>query len=240
MSDIKPFYKDIPFDAEFFVKAAQRVIDWNMKARNTTEEAFKKAITLGDIQLQTKLVLEELKEYRDAYAESDFVEMADAAADTFVVTSFLSYLYFGGDATKAFNINRPADYLAEDPYESFLRSHEMVGDEMGLGFLASKFMLMSRDSLIRSRFNEKKILTEVLNSNDSKFPKRKQLLDFHNTKNIEDALQAEVKWIEENRGHTGITYTYNAEYKVYAFFNENGKIMKPSSFVEPDLSKYIK
>ena len=240
MPEVKPFYKDIAFDAEFFVKAAQRVIDWNMKARNTTEEEFKKNIKVEDIQLQTKLVLEELKEYRDAYTEEDFIEMADAAADTFVVASFLSYLFFGGDATKAFNVNKPADYLANDPYESFLRSQEMVGDEIGLGFLASKFMLMSRDSLIRSRFNEKKILTEVLNSNDSKFPKRKQLLDFHNTKNIQEAITLEVKWIEENRGHTGVKYTYNEQFKVYAFFNSAGKIMKPSSFVEPNLSKFVK
>ena len=240
MSEVKPFYKDISFDAEFFVKAAQRVIDWNMKARNTTEEEFKKNIKVGDIQSQTKLVLEELKEYRDAKKSEDYVEMADAAADTFVVASFLSYLFFGGDATKAFNINKPADYLADNPYESFIRSHEMVGDETGLGFLASKFMLIARDSLIRSRFNEKKILTEVLNSNDSKFPKRKQLLDFHNTKDIEEALKLELKWIEDHRGHTGITYTYNEKFKVYSFFNSSGKIMKPSSFVEPNLSKFVK
>lgn len=235
IQQVKPFYKDIPLDIKFFREASQRVLQWNAIARSTSIEEMQKQIESSDITLQTKLLIEELKEYTEAYKVEDFVEMADACADTFVVATMLSFMYFGEEAIYALMTNRPGEYFADDPYETFLRAQEMVGDSIGFAVLASKYAILARDSLVRSRFNEKKVLNEVLKSNESKFPKKKALLSFHETKDISEALEKECNWIEENRGHEGVVWAYNSEYKVYVFKNSTGKIMKPSSFVEPNL-----
>ena len=104
---------------------------------------------------------------------------------------------------------------------------------------------MARDTLVRSVYNEKKVMKEVLKSNDSKYPTRKQILAVWDTKDIDFALAQECAAIEDRNkdrpegAYTGVHATYNEKQKVYVFFDDKGKIMKPSTFVKPDIKSIV-
>lgn len=239
------FYKEIKFKPEVWIKFANHVIDWNLKAQGGKPLAqVLEDLTEKDVIAQTEYLLEELKEYRDGFDENDHVEMLDAAADIFVVAVYLCVMYFGEKATYAFLTQLPANYLDSDPYEVFLRmterkdfTHEMMGTCVG------QVMLQARNSLIHTYYNGEKVMKAVLKSNDTKYPTKKQLLAFHGVTKEAEAVKLEEKWIMENRGKESVKGVYNPEYKVWVFRDNNGegKICKPSVFSDPkqDISDIV-
>lgn len=244
------FYKDINFDAEYWQKAAQHVLLWNAKSRAMSLAEYAEKLEdpefrFLEIKSQTEYLLEELKEYRDAYKIDDHVEMLDAAGDIFVVASMLTYQYFQSDlAVHAVLTSLPTDYLYDDPYEVYLRMTERkdISLEM-LATSAATVMRQSRDSLLRTNYNGKKVMKAVLKSNDTKYPTTKQLKAFHESSSEMESVDLEEKWIMENRGKENVKGVWNSEYKVWVFRDNNGegKICKPSVFSDPkqDISNIV-
>lgn len=240
---IKDFFKDIKVDNNFYIECANKVVEWNQTAQGVSsseDEDFSNEKFL----LQIKLVEEELKEYRDAAKVNDHVELLDAAGDIFVVASYLSYMFFGNAAINDVLTQPVGDRLADDPYETFIKSQEFMdktseNSSFGLGMLACAVTRMARDTLVKSVYNDKKVMKEILRSNYSKFPTAKVLINKWEVGTVEEALKIEVDWIEENRDYSGITYKFNPTNGLYVFFDENGKIMKPSVFSGPDIKSIV-
>lgn len=238
---IENFFKDVKMDTEFFQQSAKHVIDWNAKARGGEQPEYTQELFVAQIGF----VREELKEFQDAAAANDHVELLDAAADVFVVASYLTNMFFGEEGTLAFLGNPVGAVFAETIYNDFDAMEATFTNPAQMAVMSAGIMNMARDTLVRSVYNEKKILKEVLKSNDSKYPTKKQLLTVWETSDINEALSKECVAIEERNAnrpegaYVGVYATYNEKQKVYVFFDSNGKIMKPSTFVKPNIAGII-
>lgn len=238
---IENFFKEIKVDVDFYKKAAKHVIDWNAKARGGEQPEFDQAMFVSQIGF----VREELKEYEEAAKTNDHVELLDAAADVFVVSSYLVYMFFGEEATLKFLENQVGTVFTETIYTDFDNMEATFTDPVQMAVLSAGIMNLARDTLVRSVYADKKIMKEVLDSNDSKYPTKKQLLAVWNTSDIDLAISQECAAIEERNAnrpegaYTGVHATYNEKQKVYVFFDDKGKIMKWSGFVKPDIAKII-
>lgn len=238
---IEKFYKDIKLDAQFFIDAAKHIVEWNAKARGGELPEFTQEMFISQIGF----VREELKEFQDAAAVNDHVELLDAAADVFVVASFLAFMFFGEEKVTQALSNNVGDVFPANIYDEFTVMEETFTEGVQMAMMAIGITRMARDTLVRSVYNEKKVMKEVLKSNDSKYPTRKQILAVWETKDIDFALAQECAAIEDRNkdrpegAYTGVHATYNAKQKVYVFFDDKGKIMKPSTFVKPDIASII-
>ena len=238
---IENFYKDIKIDKAFFVDAAKHIVEWNAKARGGVTPEFTQDMFMS----QVGFVREELKEFQDAADINDHVEMLDAAADVFVVASYLSYMFFGPEMVEKALLQNVGDVFPEKIADEFEVMEKTFSDPMQMAMMAIGITRMARDTMVRSQYNEKRVMKTVLKSNDSKYPTRRQLLDVWETKDIDVALNKECAAIEERNkdrpdgAYTGVTYSFNEAQKVYVFFDDKGKIMKPSTFVKPDIASII-
>lgn len=238
---ITDFYKPIKADNQFFIDAAKHVIAWNAKARGGETPEFTNEMFIA----QLGYVREELKEFQDAAKINDHIELLDAAADVFVVASYLVFMFTSEENLEKILSTGVGDVFPETVYDEFLLYEKEMSTEVQIIPLTIAMLRMARDTLIRSKYNYKKVVKEVLRSNDSKYPTRKQLLDVWDTKNIEFAIAQECAAIEERNkdrpegAYTGVHATYNEKQKVYVFFNDKGKIMKPSTFSKPDIKSIV-
>lgn len=240
---VENFFKELKVDIEFYQQAAKHVVAWNNKARGGEEPEFTHDLFVSQISF----VREELKEYEEAAKINDHVELLDAAADTFVVSSYLTHMFFGEEATMKFLENQVGSVFSPTIYSDFDNMEALFTEPAQMAMLSAGIMNMARDTLIRSKYADKKVMKEVLKSNDSKYPTKKQLLEVWDAvdADIEVALAKECAAIEErnaNRAegaYTGVHAVYNEKQKVYVFFDDKGKIMKPSTFVKPDIAKII-
>lgn len=207
---------------------ASRVADWNNVARTA------KGGKATPQDLQWSFVREEFEELLDALRKRDFVEVVDAAMDLFVVASYAGLL--SDLATSKWHF--AMDY---DPEEEF----SLVGLEQHVysclegtpkmthvhgAIKQITALIFSLDSKID--YN----MTEVLSSNDSKYPEILMLQIYHGpNKPLEEILEKECRDIEarSNGRYTGV-YSVQVEDRV-VFFDGNGKIMKPVTFKEPKI-----
>lgn len=238
---IENFFKEIKMDTEFFQQAAKHVIDWNAKARGGEQPELTQDLFVAQIGF----LREELKEYEAAAKDNDHVELLDAAADIFVVASYLTFMFFGEENSMNFLSNGVGDVFTPTAYTDFDALEQTFTEPVQMALMAAGITRMARDTLVRSVYPEKKILKEVLKSNDSKYPTKKQLLTVWNTSDIDSAISQECAAIEERNAdrpegaYVGVHATYNEKQKVYVFFDSNGKIMKPSTFVKPNIAGII-
>ena len=238
---IEGFYKDIKLDAQFFIDAAKHIVDWNAKARGGVTPEFTQEMFVAQIGF----VREELKEFQTAAVTNDHVELLDAAADVFVVASYLAFMFFGEEKVNQALSNNVGDVFPFNIYDEFEVMEQTFTEAVQMAMMAIGITRMARDTLVRSVYNEKKVMREVLKSNDSKYPTRKQILTVWDTKDIDEALAKECAAIEERNkdredgAYTGVHATYNESQKVYVFFDEKGKIMKPSTFVKPNIKAIV-
>lgn len=237
----KPFYKEINNEADYFISAANTVIDWNAVAHCEQDEMkIVETFTPERFNKQISYVEEELKEYRDAVKEKDEIEMLDALADIFVTASYLTYMFFGKEHMEKFLELPVGDVISEDPYETWVTILESSPENQLMGMISATFMRQARDSLVRTHYNGKKVMKEVLRSNYTKYPTAKQLKSAWGTNDIEQALSKECQYIEDNSRYSGITYKYNSFEERYIFFSDAGKIVKPSTFSAADLRSVLK
>lgn len=240
---IENFFKEIKLDNEFFVQSAKHVIDWNAKARGGEQPEYTQDMFIAQINF----VREELKEYQEAAAINDHVELLDAAADVFVVSSYLVNMFFGEENTMAFLRTPVGDVFSPTIFTDFDAMEQTFTEASQMAMMSAGIMRMARDTLVRSLYNEKKVMKEVLKSNDSKYPTKKQLLVTWDALDvdIEVAIAKECEAIEErnaNRAegaYTGVHAVYNEKQKVYVFFDDKGKIMKWSGFVKPNIKSIV-
>lgn len=238
---ITDFYKPIKADTEFFVNAAKHVIAWNAKARGGETPEFTNEMFIA----QLGYVREELKEFQDAAKINDHVELLDGAADVFVVASYLAFMFTSEQHLETILSTGIGDVFPETVYDEFLLYEQEMATEAQIIPLTIAMLRMARDTLIRSKYNYKKVVKEVLRSNDSKYPTRKQLLAVWETKDIDFAIAQECAAIVERNkdrkegAYTGVYAEYNEKQKVYVFFDDKGKIMKPSTFSQPDIKSIV-
>ncbi len=238
---IEGFFKGIKMDNQFFIDAAKHIVEWNAKARGGETPTFDQDMFLA----QLGFVREELKEWQDAADKNDHVELLDAAADIFVVASYLAFMFWGEEGVEKALQTSAGDVFSLKVYDEFIIMEETFTDPVQMAMIALGLTRMARDTLVRSNYNEKKVMKEVLKSNDSKYPTRKQLLTFWESKDIEEVLIMECNAIEERNAnrpegaYTGVHAVYNEKQKVYTFFDDKGKIMKPSTFVKPNIASIV-
>lgn len=238
---ITDFYKPIKADNQFFIDAAKHVIAWNAKARGGETPEFTNEMFIA----QLGYVREELKEFQDAAKINDHVELLDAAADVFVVASYLVFMFTSEENLEKILSTGVGDVFPETVYDEFLLYEKEMSTDAQIIPLTIAMLRMARDTLIRSKYNYKKVIKEVLRSNDSKYPTRKQLLDVLDTEDIEFAIAQECAAITERNkdrkegAYTGIYAEYNEKQKVYVFFDDKGKIMKWSGFAKPDIKSIV-
>lgn len=208
----------------------QQVVEWNSIAGNGTHD-----LSDEKFKLQVGFVCEEYQELLDAIAENNVVEIYDALGDLFVVLSYLCYM----DSSRENIAIAPVDFT---PASTFLfgfanelrlskeqyRVSLLDQDNINAGYLWHEL-----DLLIGTIANTKKCiecLDEVIRSNLTKYP----------VVGTVDP-EKECEYIENKGRYTGITYKISkiGDVEYYVFFDCNGKIMKPSTMQNPDISKII-
>lgn len=215
----------------------QDVIDWNAVARNMTH-----TFTQQDIDNQTAYVHEEVMETIAGLANKDLKETLDGIADVFVTLSY-KYFLLRQEFNADFNVE---DLLGEDlrdcprvkqDYMVSLASTISTNNLFATGlhdieFTMSLLYLLMHSAEELYKVNMHDVVDAVMISNWSKFPQ---------VQGIDPTAMCE--WIEEVRKRENVNFniTEVAGVKRVTFrdnFGE-GKIMKPSTFVEPDLSALI-
>lgn len=223
--------KEQVFRSLDFSKAYNRVVQWNALARDGKHN-FKEET----IEFQKTLVVEESEELEEGFEKASKLEVIDALCDMFVVGSYWHYLQ---------NDGRPLGFIAK----SALHGVDYTNQIKFMIQHDSSFLYLDSVCTLLYQFNGDPMgaLNEVMDSNDSKFPlvskKDKQeviLLDNGDTYTPE----AMCKWIEENCGgrYTGVTHKIvkgTDGQRRYVFLSDKGKIVKPATFFEPDLAKFI-
>lgn len=238
---IEGFFKDIKVDKQFFIDAAKHIVSWNAKARGGETPEFTQEMFISQIGF----VREELKEFQDAAQLNDHVELLDAAADVFVVASYLAFMFWGEERVNLMLSQNVGDVFPPNIYDEFNQIDATFTEAAQMAIMILGITRMARDTLVRSVYNEKKVVKEVLKSNDSKYPTRRQILAVWETKDIDFALEQECAAIEDRNkdrpegAYTGVHAVYNEKQKVYVFFDDKGKIMKPSTFVKPDIGAIV-
>lgn len=224
------FNKSLDFTEQF-----TRVVEWNALARNGQHDFSEAAM-----DFQYSLVGEEIEgkdEMLDGYKNNDKKMYLDGLCDTFVTSA---YLYFQEIADKNWKpeltISMPSpsvDYLKQlqYSYKAIVSGALTLKDACALLFL---FDGCSSEAL-----------NEVLNSNDSKFPpvltdeKGEYFLDVQGKRKDP---KRECKAIEKRSEarYEGVTYSIVGEgdNRKFIFKSNKGKIVKPCSFFEPNLSQF--
>lgn len=208
----------------------QQVLKWNTLAGNTSTDL---------IPLYKSLVEEELLgegELVDSYEKGDLVGFIDGICDVFWVNSFSTYLLTGYPFTTGFE-----DLLGSELVEIDLTSG--IPDYVTALKASYKSNLNIQDILTELIYSlsidMNKCLNEVNRSNFSKFIN----VTGRSGKFIQDTGSVESNWILEDYKSKGkdikdVTFeeVYFEGENFLVFRNEKGKIVKPSTFTEPDLS----
>jgi hypothetical protein len=229
------FYK--PLD---FTKYFERVVDWNATARNGKHDFSQKA---KDFQLT--LVQEEIKEFFDAVETNNKVLALDGLCDTFVTASYLYFQQKGGENIKPLIIKSPNDNI------DYVRSLKLSMQTLEIGFPGPEGLdaldVLKTTCTLLYNFDgcTTKALEEVLDSNDSKFPKVynvKGMDIFYDLNGNETDPEVECRQIErrsEGR-YAGVNYIIVGEGsdRRFIFKSDKGKIVKPYSFFEPNLAQF--
>lgn len=208
---------------------AEHVIEWNhvaYRARNNVATPF---------DLQWGFIREEFNELVDALRVGDRIETVDAACDLFVVASYACQL-------------KSPEYLREacipSPTLTFTigdLEHNLYGNMRDPVYVLKLVTALCYRLDINLDYN----MRQVLHSNDSKYPDVDDILALWPGKSRAEALREECKAIEErsNGRYQGVGFREvttdirnpNVRGTRLVFFDRNGKIMKPSTFVEPKI-----
>lgn len=227
-------------DLTRFVNQIENVVKWNAVARNGEHDFSEDAI-----KRQGDYVSSEIRETLVGCMNFDLKETLDGIADIFVTLVYKNYLQTGGyiadknDETLT-SLVKYYEMCKEDPVDKdnyrfqivSERSFELLLDnpntdgqiELLLNLMCEAEFLFDVDIM--------DVVEHVMDSNWSKFPKVE-----------ETNINYEVRTITEKmapKGFKDIVGVVNEENGVVVFRTDNGvgKIMKPSSFWEPNCGKF--
>lgn len=195
----------------------QDVVSWNNFVGNTLNKE-------GLKDLYTNLVKEETTEIFDSIKSNDSVEFLDGVCDTLVVGSFLLAVKNQEDfknytlSFKKVNIEPSINYLKELLEENLFNNIEQI-------------LSLVENIGYSSGLNIELAFKEVMESNWSKFP----LIE--NVNPLE-----EIKYIENQGRYKNVNFEKNIDLngnERYIFKDGNGKVVKPSTFKEPQLKEFI-
>lgn len=195
----------------------QDVVSWNNFVGNVLDKE-------GLKDLYINLVKEETTEIFDSIKTNDSVEFLDGVCDTLVVGSFLLAVKNQKDfkdyelSFKNVNIEPSIHYLEKLINENVFENIEQI-------------LSLVENIGYSSGLDIEKAFKEVMESNWSKFP----LVDTVNPLN-------EVKYIEEQGRYKNVRFERNIDLEDnerYIFKDGNGKVVKPSTFKEPQLKEFI-
>ncbi len=203
---------------------------------NWAEIAFEGG-TDADREKQTvECLYEEVNELNDAKND---IEVLDAIADIFVVNCQLV------------SEEGVASVLKKIDLCGFQRIHD-IPEYLGLFNKITKksgstsySYLLGLWCLLADAYEEKGVdvygaICEVTRSNISKFT----CVDDYSEEDLQEYLKKESSWIESNSRYSGVlgkvvTPKDGSKYSVFRDKNGDGKIMKPSSYIEPQLREFI-
>ena len=223
-----------------FNRQIQDVIDWNAVARNMTH-----TFTEKDLENQTNYTHEEVMETIAALATKDLKETLDGIGDIFVTLSYKYFLmrqefstYFvvedllGEELPEGSRIKQ--DYMLS--LASTISTNNLFAESLAdIEFTMSLLYLLMHTAEELYNVDMHDVVDAVMLSNWSKFPA---------VQNLNISPEAMCEWIEEVRKRDNVGYAYAevAGVKRVTFRDNNGagKIMKPSTFVEPDLTALLK
>lgn len=209
---------------------AMRVIKWNEVA----EKAKKTGKT--SLENQWKYIEEEFDETLKALREGDFVEVVDGACDLFVVTSYACFLKAHARTGAIWNslLENTFKYDPDISFSPLALEKAIFDDRDEFDTMEQVIALLYRLD-INLGYN----LSEVLSSNDSKYPTLKELRAARGKKSDgmsdEELIESECQAIEaSNNGRYKGVYAKTVDDKV-VFFSDAGKILKPVTFRKPKI-----
>lgn len=208
---------------------AEHVLEWNhvaYRARNNVATPF---------DLQWSFIREEFNELVDALRVGDRIETVDAACDLFVVASYACQLKSPEYLREACTPSSTMTFTIGD------LEHSLYGNMRDPVYVLKLVTALCYRLDINLDYN----MRQVLHSNDSKYPDVDDILALWPDKSRAEALRAECKAIEDrsNGRYHGVSFREvttdirnpNVRGTRLVFFDKNGKIMKPSTFVEPKI-----
>ena len=207
-----------------------QVVEWNSIAGNGTHD-----LSDDKYKLQVGFVCEEYQELLDAIEENNVVEIYDALGDLFVVLSYLCYMDSAREQleiyatdfvpTTAFVFGFANNIrLSKDQYRNAILNQDHIDD----GYLWHELDLLM-GTIVNTK-NCIECLDEVIRSNLTKYP----------VVGTVDP-EKECEYIESKGRYTGITFKTSkiGDVEYYVFVDCNGKIMKPSTMQNPNISTII-
>ena len=222
-----------------FNRQIQDVIDWNAVARNMTH-----TFTPEQLVAQTAYVHEEVMETIAALATKDLKETLDGIADIFVTLAYKYFLMrqefnadfnvedlFGEDISTDPRLQQ--DYLLS--LTSTISTNNLFAEGLhDIEFTMSLLYLLMYVAEDLYKVDMHVVVDAVMESNWSKFPIASEVKD----------IDAMCEWIEEVRKRENVGYSFAEVAGVQRVtFRDNfgeGKIMKPSTFVEPNIAALLK
>lgn len=223
---------------EFFNESVADVIKWNSVARD-----FNESFAQRDIDKQTEYVDEEILEAIKGFAESNIKEVLDGLADVFVTASYKMHMIHDGTpellddgyvspayTSTDFKTIRSATLLSLSAIAFWNMGLSISGSKQeALGFLFD----MLNDFEFNSSYDMSEVISRVSTSNWSKYP-------IYDPNYI---YPAECLWIEQNRNKSNVAWNLvvvdGIERVVFKDDYGNGKIVKPSSFEEPNFDDMV-
>lgn len=220
-----------------FNRQIQDVIDWNAVARNMTH-----TFTASDLENQTNYTHEEVMETIAALATKDLKETLDGIGDIFVTLSYKYFLMrqaFNGDfeVEDLLGEELPDDPRTKQDYmlslASTISTNNLFAESLAdIEFTLSLLYLLMHTAEELYGVDIHAVVDAVMVSNWSKFPPANDV-----------NIGAMCEWIEEIRKRENVDYSFAEVGGVTRVtFRDNfgkGKIMKPSTFVEPDLTTLL-
>lgn len=205
-----------------FISYCWEVVAWNKVSRG--EHDFSDSTTLK----QLDYCLEEIQETVKGYEDVNLTEILDGLADSMVTLSYLVFLIRDGKQGCFDHLNHPDNKTYHSGYHTIMlenyRCLYQVPCERDVESTLEDVLAALND--LSDKANITSVVEEVLESNWSKFPYLDQVIPME-----------ECKWIEENRDKEGVSHSVIGNKVV--FRDRGGKIMKPSTFKEPNISQHI-
>lgn len=217
----------------------QRIVDWNILAGNGPD-LYIEECRGQQIQLQTKLLLEECDELEMAYLAQDRVEMVDAVCDIMVVGLYwvtLWYTPFNSNSDVIFKSEQPIPF-ATDQLESPMQLVSIIRDSLCQGnphtmaidinyACQALWVLMVEQLYDGSHELADAAMQEVLNTNSAKYMTLEQ---------ANSDLAPTVERYAGRYDNITITPCHNSD-TLFCYRSDGGtgKIIKPASWIEPQL-----
>lgn len=233
------------FDA--YLAQARSVIDWNAMQYSGQAHPFQNAVKIRN---QIEYIESEAMEIIAGLEEKNPREVLDGICDVFVTVGYLPSLLRTEADDHPYDATRLAIEVAMPDAEAYVREYAMASGLSGASYdvhhLSGEFYSLAeaiafghppQNKLINqamticlmaeNRFPGLDVaaaIGKVMESNWSKYPLETEL---------KRPADEECRWIEENRGQSDVMHITYQNRVVFRNKGGTGKIMKPSTFVEP-------